>query len=308
MGNAALASDGLTSSRDQREWLLYRGAARAAQALPLAAAYAAAERLADSFYFAARTRRKYALVNLRIAYPDLPDRELGEIARRSCGHLARNLVDLARSELWSRDRVLEHVAFRNVHHVEQALARGRGVLALIPHLGNFELAKRAAPIAKFPLSVVLRPFNNRKIYAQFEAEDQRAGVIAIPHRNGTFQIMRTLRSNRAVAVLNDQYTRRGHGVMAPLFGVRCSTSPGVALLALRTGTPVIPCYTVRDGFDHHVFTFEPAIDPPARCDVTEFTAAHNGALERIIRRYPDQWLWMHRRFRHSPDLPRDPYA
>jgi Kdo2-lipid IVA lauroyltransferase/acyltransferase len=281
---------------------------RAAQTLPLAQAYRVADRLAGAFFHASGTRRNYGLVNVRIAYPDLSERDRRDLLRSSYGHLARNLVDLARSERWTHDRFLDHVSFQGVEHTDRAFERGLGVLALIPHLGNFELVKRAAPIAKFPLSVVMRPFNNRKLYAQFEAEDERTGVIAIPHRGGTFQIIRTLRQNRAVAVLNDQYVRRGHGVWAPLFGTRCSTSPGVALLALRTGTSVIPCFAVRDGFDHHTFCFEPPIEPPASGDVMEFTAAHNATLERIIRRHPEQWLWMHRRFRHSPDLDGDPYA
>ena len=117
--------------------------------------------------------------------------------------------------------------------------------------------------------------------------------------------------NRAVAVLNDQYAHRTGGIFVPFFGVRASTSPGVAMLALRSGAAVLPCYAVRDGPDHHTVHFAPGLDfeqsERRERDVAAATAVCNAALEQIIRRYPEQYLWGNRRFRKSPDLPRDPY-
>ena len=113
-------------------------------------------------------------------------------------------------------------------------------------------------------------------------------------------------------VLNDQYSSRARGVFVPLFGVRCSTSIGVATLALRTGAPVVPAYVVRDGPDHHTITFLPPLEMEVsgdrEGDIEAATARYNRALEEIIRRHPEQWMWAHRRFRHSPDLKGDPYA
>jgi KDO2-lipid IV(A) lauroyltransferase len=288
--------------RHRAEWYGFRALTRLAQEVPLRQAYQAARALAAARFALGGRRRQYALANLRVAYPDLQEPARRAIARRSYAHVACNLVDLARSECWSREQFLEHVAFKEVHHVERALAKGCGLIALIPHLGNFELAKRAAPVAGFPLRVLTRPLNNPIMHEYFERESTRTGVELIPHRESAFSVIRALRRGHPVAVLNDQYIRRSHGIWAPLFGVRCSTSPGVSMLALRTGAPVIPCYVVRDGPEHHTMYFQPEVEAPADGRVETFTAAQNAALERIIRAHPEQWLWTHRRFRHSPDL------
>jgi Kdo2-lipid IVA lauroyltransferase/acyltransferase len=293
--------------RHHAEWYGFRALTALAQRVPLEHAYAAARRLAHGLFALGGTRQKYALANLRVAYPERSEEERRAIARASYAHVACNLVDLARSEHWEPAQFLEHVAFANTHHVHQALAKGHGLLALIPHLGNFELAKRAAPVAGFPLHVITRPLNNPIMHAYFERESTRTGVTLIGHRRSAFSILRALQSGKPVAVLNDQYIRRSHGIWAPLFGVRCSTSPGVSTLSLRTGAPVVPCYVVRDGPAHHTMYFEEPINPPGDGQVESFTAAQNAALERIIRAHPEQWLWTHRRFRHSPDLPVDPY-
>jgi KDO2-lipid IV(A) lauroyltransferase len=100
-------------------------------------------------------------------------------------------------------------------------------------------------------------------------------------------------------------------VFVPLFGVRCSTSAGVATLALRTGAAVLPCYVLRAGPDRHRGIFAPELEVPVSGDLQQdikvATAHYNAALEKIIRANPEQWMWGHRRFRHSPDLKSDPY-
>jgi KDO2-lipid IV(A) lauroyltransferase len=125
-------------------------------------------------------------------------------------------------------------------------------------------------------------------------------------------MLRAVRHGRVVAVVNDQYSRRARGVFVPLFGTLCSTSAGLATLALRTGAPVLPFYIVRDAPDHHTARIEPPLElrrsGDRRKDIETVTAQFNAALEAIIRRYPTQWMWSHRRFRHSPELGADPYA
>lgn len=288
--------------RHRVEWYGFRALTRLAQEVPLERAYQTARALSGLGFRMGGKRRQYALANLRVAYPDLDEATRREIARRCYAHAACNIIDLARSERWSREQFLDHVSFKEVHHVERALAKGCGLIALIPHLGNFELAKRAAPVAGFPLRVLTRPLNNPIMHEYFEKESTRTGVDLIPHRQSSFAVIRALRRGHPVAILNDQYIRRSHGIWAPLFGVRCSTSPGVSMLALRTGAPVIPCYVVRDGPEHHTMYFQPEVEPPDDGLIETFTAAQNAALERIIRAHPEQWLWTQRRFRHSPDL------
>jgi KDO2-lipid IV(A) lauroyltransferase len=253
-------------------------------------------------------RRHYALVNLQIAYPDLSAARLRQLGLSSYEHLSWNLVDLARSERWTQEGHLRHVEFKDTHHFEAAAARGRGVLLLMPHLGCFELAKRAAPVAGFALSAITRVFPNPLLYADFARAGRDAGVELIDHRGSQRPVVRALRAGRIVAVLNDQHARRSSkGIWAPLFGVRCRTSAGVARLALHTGAAVVPGYVIRDGPEHHTFYFEPEVSPPANRDLEDFVVAQNAVLERMIRAHPEQWLWTTRRFRRSPDLPGDVY-
>jgi Kdo2-lipid IVA lauroyltransferase/acyltransferase len=298
------------SVQDSIEWLGYRVLGRAARSLPPARAHAFAARGADAFLRVASRWRAIARVNLCVAFPDASEAERSDLLRASCHHFARNLVDLARSELWLAEDFLAHVSLHHLHHVEKVLAEGRGVIALMPHMGAFELAMRCAPLAGLPLAVVVRPLRNRRLEADLARDRSRTGAQLIPHRGAAAPMLRALRRGQPLAVLNDQYERRSHGVWAPFFGVRCSTSPGVAALALRTGSAVVPAHVVRDAPDHHRLIFGPEIPAPAHGPgaVAAFAAAHNAALEATIRAHPEQWLWGHRRFRHSPDLPPDPYA
>ena len=126
-------------------------------------------------------------------------------------------------------------------------------------------------------------------------------------------MLRALRKGRAVVALNDQYARRSRGVFVPFFGVRVSTSLGPALMALRTGAPIVPGLRAsRIGPDRHRLMIRPALETPdtgdRRKDAELLTARSNAALEEFIREHPEQWMWSHRRFRHSPDLPGDPYG
>ncbi len=134
----------------------------------------------------------------------------------------------------------------------------------------------------------------------------------IDRENAALRILRALRRGRMVFVLNDQYAKRSRGIFAPFFGVRCSTAAGVATIALRTGSPVVPMYVLRDAPDHHTVRVLPPVKVELtgdrKLDIERATAAQNAALEAMIRVCPEQWMWGHRRFRHSPDLPPEPYG
>ncbi len=257
-------------------------------------------------------RIEYVRANLRLAFPDLDPEERDRIGRESYAHIAWNLVDVARATRWSAEQMASRVTIVGTEQIEAALARGKGALGLTLHLGSFELAVRAAPVVGLPLIVVGRPFRNPLVRAWMNAHRTRTGAELIEHRNVAPRILRALRKGRLVVFLNDQYSRRSLGVFVPLFGARCSTSAGPAILALRSGAAVIPCYMLREGPDRHRLTFLPPVDweptGDREKDVEAATAACNAALEGIIREHPEQWMWSHRRFRHSPDLEGDLYA
>ena len=152
---------------------------------------------------------------------------------------------------------------------------------------------------------------NRLLYEKVVRQRSRTGTPVIDRRHAARPILRALREGSTVLILNDQYSRRSRGVFVPLFGIRCSTSAGAATLALRSRAPVVPMHIFRDAPDHHRVCIDRPLELPntgdRTADIVETTARMNRALERYIRAHPEQYMWGHRRFRHSPDLPNNPY-
>jgi KDO2-lipid IV(A) lauroyltransferase len=301
------------SVRHRLEYAGYRLTGFLARRLPAGATRRLAARLAAWSFHRGGVRTRRTLANLRIAYPDLPEERRREIGRRSFENFAVNVIDWVRSESWTSEDLRARVELRGEEHLHAALAGGRGALMLTLHLGNFEIAASVPPLCGVEFSVVGRPTGNRLLYRRIVEGRERTGTHVIDRTGALRGMLRALRQGHLVGVLNDHYARRSRGgIFVPLFGVRCLTSAGLAMVALRTGAPVIPGYTVPVGEDRFLVTWEPPLEIPRtgdrKRDVEEATARFNGALESIIRRHPEQWLWGNRRFRHSPDLDYDPYA
>lgn len=300
------------SPRAAAELTLYRAAGALVPRLPPSWTHALARAAARAAFRLGGRRARWTLTNLRFAYPDASEGSLRAIAAASYQHFACNLIDFLRCARWDDAELERHVTLHGLENLRAARALGRGVLVLTGHLGNFELGGRACVLGGFPVAAVARPMRNAALYASIRNQRKAHGVRVIDKRNAAPRVLRALRRGEVVVILNDQYARRARAVFAPLFGLRCSTSAGLALLALRSGAPVVPAYMCREGGDRHVGFFQPALDfSPSgdrERDVLELTALCNAALEAMIRKHPEQWMWGTRRFRHSPDLPGNPYT
>lgn len=290
----------------------YRVASSLVRWLPQQIAYRWAELLGRLAFACGGRRVGYTLTNLRIAFPELDPQERRAIGRRSFENTVRSIVDVLRADGWSREDLHRHVEIAGLEHMQGALARGRGALLLTLHLGSFELAPWAIGLAGVPLTVVGRALSNPFLESRLSAARRRGGAELIDRTNGASRMLRALRKGRVIGLLIDLYSRRARGIFVPLFGARCSTTPGLAVLALRAGAPVVPFYIVRDGPEHHRGVFLPELQfKPSgdrQQDVADLTALCNETLERVIRRYPEQWIWAHRRFRKSPDVSTPVYA
>jgi len=300
------------SPRELAEYAAFRSAVAALRAVPLASAQAIAARAARALFARGGKRVEYVLANLRVAFPERSEEERRAIGRESYVQLAWNLIDVARGRDWKADDIRARIDFEGKEHADAVLSGGRAAVCLTLHLGNFELLVRAVPLFGIPLSVIGRPLGNRLLRDEIVRQRTSTGVELLLHRNVLPQMLRLIHKGRVVAVLNDQYARRSRGVFVPFFGVRASTSLGPAIVALRTGAPIVPAYSVRVAPDHHRMVVLPALETPdtgdRRRDAELLTARCNAAMEEIIRAHPEQWMWSHRRFRHSPDLPGDPYG
>jgi KDO2-lipid IV(A) lauroyltransferase len=195
--------------------------------------------------------------------------------------------------------------------VEAALALRRGVLAVTGHVGNWELLAAVFAARGYPLAVVARHVNGEPLDELISRFRVRAGVGVIhrDHTGALRQIIGALRAGNIVALLADQDTR-GPGVFVSFFGRPAHTSPGPAIIALRTHAPVVAVFIERRRYGHHVrieplYGFDPA--PGRRPSVEELTARITAAIEEQIRRSPGEWVWWHRRWRRKPP-PNPPYG
>jgi KDO2-lipid IV(A) lauroyltransferase len=299
--------------RELVEYAAYRGAQGVMTALPLATAQRIGARVARALFARGGKRVDYVLANLRVAFPELDEAARRAIGRESYVHFAWNLIDVARSAHWDAAEVLAHVEIEGLEHGRAALAEEKGVVALTAHIGNFEFGVRVIAAAGIPITAVARPLGNRLLRRAIAEQRTNTGAELVTNKNVMPALLRELRKARAIVMLNDQYVRRSRGTFVPFLGARASTSLGPAILALRTGAPIVPAYCLRLGPDRHRLVIRPALDRPPltgdrRKDADNLTASCNRALEEIIRAHPEQWMWSHRRFRHSPDLPEDPYG
>ena len=258
-------------------------------------------RLGDLAWAALPRRRTVALENLTRAFPDRPAPELARVGRDSFRHLGMNFVESCVFYFRPPARLLSRVSIEGLSHFEAADAQGRGMLLLTAHYGNWELLAASHALARFPLSVVMRPLDSPAFEPILERFRLRSGVELITKRRALTDIVEALRRRRMVGILLDQNASRREGVFVPFFGVPASTSKGMALIALRTGAPVLPVFIRRRPDGRHVVHAGAPVPVPSDGDVVAFTRAFNEAIEAAIRRAPEQWFWLHRRWKTRPE-------
>ena len=193
------------------------------------------------------------------------------------------------------------VRIEGMEHVQAALARGRGLAIVSGHLGNWELAAAAMASAGIPLSLVARPLDNLRLDAVLTSIRMAGGSEVISKRNALRAVREVLARGRGLAILIDQDARE-HGVFVPFFGRPASTIPSIAAVCLRAEAPLVVTAMRRDpGGRTHTLTFEAVTPPPpsgdAKEDVRALTGLLTARLEARIRKAPEQWLWMHRRWK-----------
>lgn len=259
-------------------------------------------RIGDLAWVLLRRRRAVVVENLARAFGgQRASSALTRVGRASFEHLGMNLVEACVFFFRSPSVLLSRVEMRGVSHLDAAAARGRGVLLLTAHYGNWELLAASHALTRFALSVVVRPLDHPLLDRVVERFRERSGVELITRRRGLREIIDALRRGRMVGILLDQNASRGTGVFAPFFGVPAATSKSLAVISLRTGAPVIPVFIRRQPDGRHHVEIEPALPAPADGDVVSYTASFNRAIETAIRRAPDQWFWLHRRWKRRPE-------
>jgi len=269
--------------------------------LPAPLGLAVGRRIGDALWWLLPRRRRVALDNLRRGLgQELSAEARRRLARRSFQHVGMNLVEDCRYFLRPTDVMLSRVRMEGEERLRAAADRGRGVLILTAHYGNWELLAAAHGLSGLPLSIVMRPLDHPLLDDLAARFRRRSGAELIIKERAVREILQALRRRRMVGILLDQNATRSEGVFVPFFGTPASTSKGLAILALRTGAPVVPVFLRREPGGGHCMEVGAELAAPSDGDVVAFTASFNREIEAAIRRAPEQWLWMHARWRTQP--------
>jgi Kdo2-lipid IVA lauroyltransferase/acyltransferase len=284
------------------EALMVRASAFATRLRPWPGSLSLGERMGD-LARALRIRRAVAEAQLAAAFPERSKVERDAILKEHYRELGRVWVEYARLPDLVRAGAGEVVAeVRGLEHLENANAEGRGVILLTGHFGNFELLG-AWLGRRHPVDFVVKPLSNPRVEAMAQALRDAAGVGSIRLGMSMRGVMRALREGRWVAMLADQDARR-HGVFVPFMGRAASTPTGPARLSIATGAPIIMGFVSRRTDRRLELDIDPPLsseDPRAPDAVERLTARHTARLEAWVRRYPQQWFWLHRRWKTVPN-------
>jgi KDO2-lipid IV(A) lauroyltransferase len=251
-------------------------------------------------------RRRVVLSNLRRVFGGkVPEEEIVRLAQSFYAHLARFVSEFLCFTWLSAERLAALVRVENVEAILRVHAQGKGVLVLTGHFGNWEMATVGA-IAHFPqfrgqIHYVRKPLSPHWLDTLVTRRFRRAGFGVLPKKGALEVILDRLASKDIIVFILDQHASGRDGVQMEFFGHPARTFRSLATIALATGAPVVPAAAWREADGHHVLRFEEALPLVECADVDEAiranTRMYNTALERLVLRHPEQWFWMHRRWK-----------
>jgi len=274
-------------------------------ALPRSLARAAGISLAWMIYLLHRKLRHVGMRNLGLAFPEKGRWARAKILRGVFTSLGRQIAEVCLFPKYTRENISKTVVYEGFENFERALARKKGVLFLTAHLGAWELSAFAHSLYGYPLNVVMRPLDNP--YLDRLARDYRTrhGNKAVD-KDFARGLIAAMRKGETVGVLMDTNMIPSQGVFVDFFGIQACTASGIARVALKTNAAVVPGFTIWDpALKKYRLRFDPAAklirtgNTPA--DVVANTALFTKIIEDYVRRYPDQWLWVHRRWKTRPE-------
>jgi KDO2-lipid IV(A) lauroyltransferase len=295
----------MTSLAHRAEYLALRGAVAALERLPWEGAIGLGARLGALGYRPFGIRRRVVERQVAAAFPEMGEPDVRRIARAAYEHLGRTTIEVALLPGLGREGVL--ALFEGVdgwEHVEHAMTEKKGILFVTGHLGNWELAGSYVASRGIPLDAVVRRQTNPMFDRWLNETRARIGMTVVPDSEAVRRIPRSLRQGRTIALVADQGVKGLASTFVPFFGRPAKTPRGPAVFALRFDAPILFATALRQPGGKYRFFIEPV--PVVRTgdtehDVDETVAAYTRVIEDFVRRYPEQYLWQHRRWRRQPE-------
>jgi KDO2-lipid IV(A) lauroyltransferase len=250
--------------------------------------------------------RRVGLRNLTLAFPEMSEPDRRRLLRGEFISLGRQLAEVCLFPRYTRENVSRTVVYDGFENYEHAYKRGKGVLFLTGHLGAWELSAFAHSLNGHPLSIVMRSLDNPYIDAFLQSYRTMHGNRTVDKDDFVRGLLSAMRNGETVGILMDTNMTPPQGVFVDFFGVPACTASGLARIALRTDAAVVPGFTVWDAKQRkYILRFDPALElirtDDNEADIVANTAKFTKFIESIIRQYPDQWLWVHRRWKTRPE-------
>ena len=291
-----------------KEWLEYAVVwliVKALGKLPRAMARSLASAFTRFFYALVPRLRKTAEINLRIAFPGWSEAQRKSVIRGMLRNLGWMAAEFARFPKYTKQNIDQIIVLDGHENFLEGQRRGKGVLYLTGHIGAWELSSFTHALYGFRLHYMARPIENRRIDALVNGYRCLSGNQPIFKNESARVTLKVLKDAGTVGILADQNTMPSEAVFVVFFGKAASTTTGIARLALHTGAAVVPGYAVWDErFGKYRLRFEPAVElvrtGDTEQDILENTQNFTKVLEDIIRKYPDQWVWVHGRWNTRP--------
>jgi Kdo2-lipid IVA lauroyltransferase/acyltransferase len=271
----------------------------ALQILPMQLASRVARFATKALDLAMPKLRRTGLINLAFAYPrTLPEQRIRTIDG-VFESIARLLVAIAKFPKLNAQNIHQWIRYEGLENYTAAKNEGRGVLVATAHLGNWELSAFSHALMTEPMNVMVRPLDNPLIDAVIETRRQQSGNRLIFKKDAVRTVIKALRANEAVGILIDQNTTPAEGVFVDFFGKLACAGTAFAKLAQHSGAAVVPGFALWEASEkRYVLHFYPKLEMTG--DIAADTQRIHSFFETVIREYPDQWLWIHRRWKTRP--------
>ncbi len=285
-------------------YILYRIGQFLALHIPLKLAYATAVFISDVNYLFAAADRKAVRENLKVIFPDKKEPEIRAIRRRMFRNFAKYLVDFFRFSKIGAEYIKNNIKVENIHYFDEALKKGKGVIVLTAHLGNWELGGVAIALLGYPFWVVALSHKSKKVNEFFISQRQSKGIQVIPLGNAARQCLTLLKSNKMVALVGDRdFTEKG--IIVDFFGKKTFMPLGPAVLSMKTHALIVSGFMFRNPDDSFTLTINTPLEfnmdlgqsprQNSKGDILKIINSYKVIMENYIRKYPDQW-YMFRRF------------
>jgi KDO2-lipid IV(A) lauroyltransferase len=269
--------------------------------IPLAVRREIFKAISPVIYHFSPARRRIAMDNLRCAYPEKSAPDLIKIAKGVYRNIGIVAAEFFQIPSLTRKNIHGLVDCEGLENLSRAMTKNKGLLLFTAHLGNWELTAALLALLGQPLSIIYRPLDSQILENLVTCVRACKGNKPVPKDRAMMQIFRSIKKNEIVGTLLDQNMTRQQGVFVDFFGKPSCTANGLAILALHTEAPVIPAFMVRmqNGKYRFVIGKEVEVINTGNLEADIFTNTQNFTriIEDFVRRYPDQWLWIHQRWR-----------